>query len=264
MEILKFIGLCIAAYLFGATPYAYIFPKLIKGVDVRKDGTGNVGISNAFMVGGSVAGTLTFIFDHLKVVFALLFAYYVGGWTFTDNLWNMLILTIFAKLGHDFPVFLKFKGGKGLCIAYGSILFFGPLYWLIGNFTLVIFLFLKNKNAKFRVANIQVLFLMLFAGLMWFLEYQYGWGTTWLGWRFTNLFPEGYLTSTIPLAVMSIVWTVTYMIRRCLFTGVVTDIKAGISPFRAIYLRALFEMYPRESSVRNPGKDIKMGEDDYK
>jgi len=271
LGILKFIGLCLAAYLFGATPYAYIFPKLIKGVDVRKDGTGNVGISNAFIVGGALAGSFVFVFDHLKPVFALLFAY-LCGWKFTGNfdlhtggLWAMLTLSVFTKIGHDFPVFLGFKGGKGLCVPYGLILFFGPLYWIAGNFSLISFLIPKNKNLKFRIANIQVLFLMLFAGLMFLLEYIFRDNVFWywFGWRPINLFGQ-QLDNTIPLAVFCVIWTLLYMIRRCLFTGIITDIKAGISPFRAIYLRAIFEMYPRESSIRNPGKDIGMGEDDGK
>jgi hypothetical protein len=142
------------------------------------------------------------------------------------------------------------------------MIFFGPFYWIVGNLSLITFLLAKNKNMKFRIANIQVLFLMLFSGLMWFLESKIEWG--FFGWKFTDLLPEGAIEYTIPLAVFSIVWTILYMIRRLIKTGLMVDIKAGISPWRAIYLRALFEMYPRESTIRNPGKDIQMGEDDGK
>jgi acyl phosphate:glycerol-3-phosphate acyltransferase len=269
LGILKFIGLCVMAYFLGATPYSYIFPKLIKGVDVRKDGTGNVGISNAFLVGGKVPGIFAFIFDHFKPMLAMLLAYFIGGWTFNGGfdlhnggIWNMLILTIFVMIGHDFPVFLKFKGGKGLCVPYGSILFLGPLYWIAGNFSLILFLFPKNKNTKFRIANIQVIFLMLLSGILFYLETFY-WKGTWFAWRFPLLLGEKDII-TIPIAIFSIVWSILYMSKRLMFTGLVKDIKDGISPFRAVYLRALFEMYPRESKTRNPGKEIQMGEDDYK
>ncbi len=272
LGILKFTGLCLAAYLFGAIPFSYIFPKLIKGVDIREDGTGNVGISNAFVVGGPIAGSFAFVLEHLKPVLTMMFAY-LCGWRFTGGfdlhtggLWAMLILSVFTKMGHDFPIFLGFKGGKGLCVPYGLILFFGPFYWAAVNLSLISFVIPKNKNLKFKIVGIQILFILLIAGLLFLFENIFKGNSFWhwFGWRFTNLFPGGLINSTFPIAIFCAIWIFLIILRRCLFTGIITDIRAGVSPFRAIYVRAIFDMYPRGSALRNPGKELGMGEDDWK
>lgn len=109
-------------YICGAVPFSYILPKL-KKVDVRNVGSGNVGGTNALRAAGPLIGMMCMILDALKsfipvLIVSRIFMYdphYVG------------IAAIFAVLGHDFPIFLKFKGGKGVASTTGVFFAIHPL-----------------------------------------------------------------------------------------------------------------------------------------
>jgi len=122
----------LGAYLLGSVPFSHIFPR-IKGRDVRKGGTGNVGATNALVVAGPVMGVLAFIGDIAKGYLAVTFAAYY----FTDP-WLPVAAGIAAVLGHVFSVFLKFKGGKGLATSWGGLLGFDPVFALIVMLTWIL------------------------------------------------------------------------------------------------------------------------------
>jgi len=105
----------IFAYLFGAFPTAYIIYKLKKGGDIRKEGSGNVGGTNVTRTIGPAAGIGTIIADILKGFIPVLIIYFV----FPDDLILLAVVTVIAVIGHDFPVYLKFKGGKGISTSFG-------------------------------------------------------------------------------------------------------------------------------------------------
>ena len=106
----------IAAYLIGSIPFGLIFGKLIWKKDLRQLGSRNIGATNACRVLGRKAGILTFIFDFLKGQLGVL----LGG-CLIGSPGAMVAGGFFAMLGHIFPLFTGFKGGKGVSAGLGVI-----------------------------------------------------------------------------------------------------------------------------------------------
>lgn len=106
----------IAAYLIGSIPFGLIFGKLIWKKDLRQLGSRNIGATNAWRVLGRKAGILTFIFDFLKGQLGVL----LGG-CLIGSPGAMVAGGFFAMLGHIFPLFTGFKGGKGVSAGLGVI-----------------------------------------------------------------------------------------------------------------------------------------------
>jgi glycerol-3-phosphate acyltransferase PlsY len=111
------------AYLLGSTPFGLLLSKLFGGGDVRKAGSGNIGATNVARVAGPLAGILTLIFDTAKGAAAVWLA---GRITAESATW-MMIAALAVLLGHCFPIWLKFKGGKGVATALGVFLALSPL-----------------------------------------------------------------------------------------------------------------------------------------
>jgi glycerol-3-phosphate acyltransferase PlsY len=112
-----------AAYLLGSIPFGLLLSKLFGGGDVRKAGSGNIGATNVARVAGPLAGILTLIFDTWKGAAAVGYAARATG----DSATWMMIAAFAVLLGHCFPVWLKFKGGKGVATALGVFLALSPL-----------------------------------------------------------------------------------------------------------------------------------------
>src|SRR6266851_4298784 len=112
-----------AAYLLGSIPFGLLLAKLFGGTDVRKAGSGNIGATNVARVVGPLAGILTLVFDTAKGGAAVWFA---GRVTNESAAW-MMIAACAVLAGHCFPVWLKFKGGKGVATALGVFLALCPL-----------------------------------------------------------------------------------------------------------------------------------------
>ncbi len=112
-----------AAYLLGSIPFGLLLTKLFGGGDVRRAGSGNIGATNVARVVGPLAGILTLGFDTAKGTAAVWLA---GRVTNQSAAW-MMIAAFAVLLGHCFPVWLKFKGGKGVSTALGVFLALSPL-----------------------------------------------------------------------------------------------------------------------------------------
>ncbi len=116
-------------YLFGLFQTGYIY-GMINHVDIRKHGSGNAGTTNALRTLGWKAGVITFIGDCLKCVVAIVLVRFI----FADSS-HVELLAIYAGLGavlgHNFPFYLNFKGGKGIASTAGLILAVNPLMFLI-------------------------------------------------------------------------------------------------------------------------------------
>ncbi len=260
MDQLHILGLYAASYLIGSIPFSQMLTGLLApGKRLKDEGTGHVGGSNAYLTAGPVAGILATVLDMAKPVAAMLAAYGLGGWNFRDDLWQLLFLTVLVKAGHDFPVWLNFKGGKGLSTASGAMLFFGPWFWVAVHTLLLLTLFPQNANKRLKRGNLIMIAIIPLQGLLWLLDLYVPWGG--FGWKCSDLFPPA-ITDTWPLFWYSWVWAALYFLRRLYGCGLSEDLRRGIGPGRAILLRGLYEMYPRESQYRNPGRDIRMGEDD--
>jgi len=120
--IIKIIAAFIAAYLLGSIPSAYIMGRLTKKIDIRTVGSHNMGAMNSFYNLGKGVGVMVLAADVLKGVAAVALA---------DLLFNipnlyMFICGFIVVLGHNYPVWLKFKGGKGGATAIGAIIYFIP------------------------------------------------------------------------------------------------------------------------------------------
>ncbi|HEX9457245.1 MAG TPA: glycerol-3-phosphate 1-O-acyltransferase PlsY [Candidatus Acidoferrum sp.] len=114
------------AYILGSIPFGLILAKLFGGTDVRKGGSGNIGATNVARVIGPVAGILTLILDVAKGSAAVLLAARLSQ----DSATWMMIAALAALAGHCFPIWLKFKGGKGVATAAGMFLVLCPLAFL--------------------------------------------------------------------------------------------------------------------------------------
>jgi len=108
----------VVAYLLGSIPFGLILARLFGRGDVRKGGSGNIGATNVSRVAGPLAGILTLLLDGAKGAVAVLIA---GRYSNDSATW-MVIAGLAALLGHCFPVWLKFKGGKGVATAAGVYL----------------------------------------------------------------------------------------------------------------------------------------------
>ena len=125
---MDFLILIIIAYFAGSIPFAYIFAK-IKGINIRNIGSGNIGATNLSRALGKKWGYFCFILDTLKGLLPTLAASIIlPAAPKTWQLFAALAVAVAAVIGHIFPVFLKFKGGKGVATSFGSALGFWPYY----------------------------------------------------------------------------------------------------------------------------------------
>lgn len=137
------ITLYVIAYIFGSVPSAVWFGKLLYGIDVREHGSKNAGATNTVRVLGWKAGLPVLIIDILKGFAAVNLAWISGYVPGTGDYVNLqLILGAFAVLGHIFPIFAGFRGGKGVACLFGIILAIAPLPTVIalGIFLLTLFI----------------------------------------------------------------------------------------------------------------------------
>ena len=118
----------VGGYVLGSLPIAYLVVKQKSGMDIRVSGSGNVGGFNAFQVTNSrLIGYLVGVLDGLKgLVAVLLVGFFVG-----ENFWLKALGLFGSVLGHNYPVWLRFKGGRGLATACGGLFLLGIGYTVI-------------------------------------------------------------------------------------------------------------------------------------
>ena len=140
----------IISYLMGSIPFGLILTKLFLNKDIREIGSGNIGATNVLRSGNKIIGYTTLIFDILKAVIPVIFVktYY------TDFLY---LASLCAFLGHVFPVWLKFKGGKGVA-TYVGILFVINIYFgiIFALCWFVIFGITKFSSLSSLIASISI------------------------------------------------------------------------------------------------------------
>lgn len=115
----------IISYLLGSIPFGLIVTKLFNKGDIRRVGSGNIGATNVMRVGGLRLAGLVWLLDMAKAVIAVLIGRYVGGESFAA--W----CGFFAIVGHCFPVWLNFRGGKGVSALFGVLLTVNPILFVI-------------------------------------------------------------------------------------------------------------------------------------
>lgn len=138
MHIVLLAVACLVAYFIGNISPSTILAKR-QGIDIKKEGSGNAGTTNALRVMGKKAGAITFVVDILKGVVATL----LGGLALGDT--GMACCALMVALGHIWPVIYKFKGGKGVATIFGGILAINPLMALICLGIVAIFVFTTKR-----------------------------------------------------------------------------------------------------------------------
>lgn len=122
MDIIVRILCLVIGYFFGLIQTAYIYGRL-HGMDIREYGSGNSGTTNALRVLGKKAGLVVFLGDLLKATAACVIARIIGTMYFPDILYPMILLAgLGVVIGHNFPFYMNFKGGKGIAATAGVIL----------------------------------------------------------------------------------------------------------------------------------------------
>jgi glycerol-3-phosphate acyltransferase PlsY len=112
----------VAAYLLGSIPFGLLIVKALGGPDIREIGSGNIGAANVARNAGKLAGALTLVFDAAKGYFAV----WLASRCATGSIRWMMLAALFAVIGHMFPVWLGFKGGKGVATGLGVFI---PICW---------------------------------------------------------------------------------------------------------------------------------------
>ena len=124
----------VCAYLLGAIPFGLVLVRLAKGIDVRSVGSGNIGATNAMRAGGRGLGLAVFVLDFLKGWVAASFVpLWIGAAGGSEFEALRVACGVAAVLGHCFPVYLRFKGGKGVATACGALVALEPVVFLWGG-----------------------------------------------------------------------------------------------------------------------------------
>lgn len=169
--------LIVFSYLVGSIPFGLVFGKSI-GVDVRSSGSGNIGATNVNRLLGKKMGALTLLADALKAVVPM----FLVGWILKDHtdvdLWIVLAGGA-AFLGHLYPIYLKFKGGKGVATALGVFLYLAPVPTLaaVASFIMIVSVTGYVSLGSICAAAFLPVFLWLMQGpqlLVWFAVFVGG------------------------------------------------------------------------------------------
>ena len=158
MVVIDYIIGALAGYLLGSIPFALIVGKIIKGIDVRKYGSGNLGGTNVGRILCVKWGIFVIACDMLKGFFAALIGFFIYGETIA------LVAGLFAVLGHSYPLFARFKGGKGVATGAGIFIFLAPMPIVIVLlvFVICLLLFKYVSLSSIIAAVVGIIILIIF------------------------------------------------------------------------------------------------------
>ncbi len=137
MTVLGFIGLVILGYLIGSIPFGVIVGRLARGIDVRDYGSGSMGMTNVLRTVGARAGFLVFLADLAKGSAAVSLAWPIFNSHPDMVTWGHMAGGAAAVIGHSWPVFIGFRGGRGITTGFGALL---TMCWPVGLITFAVFL----------------------------------------------------------------------------------------------------------------------------
>ena len=151
----NFIFLIFLSYLIGSIPFAYILTFIFGYGDIRKIGSGNVGATNVLRTGKKSLALLVLILDILKgfVPVTILLIYYQSE--YSNNL--MFFISSFAVIGHIFPIWIKFRGGKGVATYIGYVLGIDYKLGIIFIILWLIIAFLKKYSSLASISSLIIL-----------------------------------------------------------------------------------------------------------
>ena len=149
----------IISYLMGSIPFGLILTKVFLKKDIREIGSGNIGATNALRTGNKLIGYSTLILDVLKAVIPVLYVKI----NFTDAVYISALCTF---IGHVFPVWLKFKGGKGVATYLGILFSLNIIFGLVfGICWLIIFFISKYSSLSSLIGSLSIpVYILIFEG----------------------------------------------------------------------------------------------------
>lgn len=158
--ILLTLGMLVVAYFCGSIPSGFLIIKAVTGKDIREYGSGNIGMANAYRVGGAIPALLVLLGDALKGALPVLFARWILG---LPDL-AIILIGLFAILGHDFPVFLRGHGGKGVATSLGVITMLAPPVGLLAVIVwwVVILIWRYSSLASLTMLAAASLFMLIY------------------------------------------------------------------------------------------------------
>ncbi len=147
---MDYIVTALISYLFGSIPFGYLFTKILLKKDIRSVGSGNIGATNVLRTGNKSLGYLTLILDIAKAVVPVIYIKF----NYPDLVY---ISALCAFLGHLFPIWLKFKGGKGVATFVGILISINIYYALVfGTIWILTFLISKYSSLSSLFASISI------------------------------------------------------------------------------------------------------------
>ena len=175
---LAFILSLVAGYLLGSIPFGLLAARL-KGIDIRRHGSGNIGATNVWRVCGWRCGLPVFALDVLKGVASVAAARWLAMQFAADPAWTGIAAAMACILGHSFPVWLRFKGGKGVATSLGVFLGLMPLASLCA---LALWLIVFKAGGYVSLASIvAAIALPLTAIIAQCAGWGHGWSSGWPG-----------------------------------------------------------------------------------
>ena len=162
----------LCSYLLGSIPFGLLAAKL-KGMDIRQHGSGNIGATNVWRVCGWRYGLPVFVLDVLKGVGAVWLARWIAGWLHADPAWTAIAAAMACVIGHSFPAWLGFKGGKGVATSLGVFLGIMPIPSVIA---LLVWIVIFKVSGYVSFASIVAALVLPAAAIgMQFTSHAYGW-----------------------------------------------------------------------------------------
>lgn len=147
----KFILAAAIGYLLGAIPFALIISKRMAGIDISRHGSGNIGSTNVLRVLGLRAGVIVIVLDLAKAIVPVMLSKFIIG----DSLlslgglslnwqWGQVLTALMVMVGHNWSVYIKFRGGKGVAAYYGAWFAIWPVAALFGGLILIVTVLLSR------------------------------------------------------------------------------------------------------------------------
>ncbi|MFA5014703.1 MAG: glycerol-3-phosphate 1-O-acyltransferase PlsY [Actinomycetota bacterium] len=176
IDFLYRILLIIGAYLFGSFPTAYVVHRIKKGDDIRKYGSGNVGGTNVTRTLGVSYGITTIVTDIIKGFIPILVLYFI----YPEDMILLALVSVAVILGHVFPIYIKFRGGKGIAVSFGVIIAVSclpftdnpvwmeilPIFIILGTWAIIFLIFRIVSLASLCAAFVNP-FAFYFTGYGW-------------------------------------------------------------------------------------------------
>ena len=142
------------AYLVGSIPFGLIVTKILTGKNITKEGSGNIGATNVFRIVSKKIGAMVLLLDALKPVMALILISNYDH-TFFNN--YKVAIVFFSVIGHIYPIWLKFKGGKGVATLFGGFLFISPFPAILSIMTWLLMVKITKLSSLGALVSIFIL-----------------------------------------------------------------------------------------------------------